>query len=188
MRTAVVVGTCLVSLSLFAACRSESTGPAATSNPVSSLTPVARVELAASGPSDGVPGDYWSVGLSLYDATGSELLNRQVTWALSDPAVAIIRATLWNQASVQGQRAGIVTITATVEGRSASARIVVLPLPSTQAMLWSPSSGVTLIGVLPGAASSVATAINDAGQVVGYSDIAGRSHAFLWSEIGRAHV
>ena len=70
--------------------------------------------------------------------------------------------------------------------------IIVVSLVSTpllraeieHAFLWEQESGMQDLGTL-GGTSSIATAINDAGVVAGYSDTAdGRSHAFLWTVEG----
>ena len=59
--------------------------------------------------------------------------------------------------------------------------IVLLIEASTQGAIYS----VTDLGVLPGGGSSYATAINDHGAVVGYSDIGGGlDRAFLWTPDG----
>lgn len=48
------------------------------------------------------------------------------------------------------------------------------------AALAAPSYAVTSLGTLPGTDSSVATGLNDAGQVVGYSGVGYSAQAFVW--------
>ena len=51
------------------------------------------------------------------------------------------------------------------------------------AYLWQ-NGTITYLGVLPGDISSVATGINDSGQVVGYANTAsGIGHAILWTPV-----
>jgi probable HAF family extracellular repeat protein len=50
---------------------------------------------------------------------------------------------------------------------------------SEQAYIWDPVNHFHDVGFLPGATTSDATAINDAGQVVGYSG----SNAFIWDSV-----
>jgi probable HAF family extracellular repeat protein len=51
------------------------------------------------------------------------------------------------------------------------------------AFLWDAENGTEDLGVLPYASISIATAINDQGQIVGWSDISHPDHhAFIWTE------
>jgi probable HAF family extracellular repeat protein len=54
----------------------------------------------------------------------------------------------------------------------------------THAFFWMRKGGIRDIGVLPGGDYSVASAINNAGQVVGTSNSATGLHAFLWTLSG----
>lgn len=65
------------------------------------------------------------------------------------------------------------------------AGFVILPGNHFHAMLWTRDGGVQDLGTL-GGTNSDATAINDAGQIVGKSDLPGDSitHAFLWTPGG----
>jgi len=50
------------------------------------------------------------------------------------------------------------------------------------AFLWTPEQGMRDLGVLPGGSFSIATAVNNAGQVAGQSDTeGGTQRAFLWT-------
>ena len=59
------------------------------------------------------------------DASGAELEGRTVTWSSSASSVA----TVSSSGVVTGVAAGEATITASVEGRTASARVTVVPVP-----------------------------------------------------------
>ena len=51
----------------------------------------------------------------------------------------------------------------------------------THAFLWTKKGGIKDLGFLPGGDYSVATSINDAGQVVGTSNSTNGMHGFLWT-------
>jgi uncharacterized protein YjdB len=57
------------------------------------------------------------------DAGGSQLTGRAVTWTTSDPVLATVSAS----GLVTGQSVGQVTVTATVEGRTGTAQVTVIP-------------------------------------------------------------
>jgi probable HAF family extracellular repeat protein len=56
--------------------------------------------------------------------------------------------------------------------------------PATRAFLWTPSTGMKDLGMLPGDRESEAVHINDAGDVVGWSSGPDGSRAVLWSARG----
>ena len=62
-----------------------------------------------------------------YDASGNPLAGRDVAWTTSDEAVATGNAS-GSDATISGVAPGTATITATIEGKSAVATIVVLPV------------------------------------------------------------
>jgi probable HAF family extracellular repeat protein len=52
----------------------------------------------------------------------------------------------------------------------------------THALIWKKQGGIKDLGFLPGGDYSVATAISDAGQVVGTSNSTNGMHGFLWTK------
>jgi uncharacterized protein YjdB len=87
------------------------------------LVPVDRVEIQ---PTAAIVGRNRTRQFSAitYDADGQELTGRTVAWTTSDPTVATVDAT----GLVTGVSAGGATITATAEGKSAGARVLVSDL------------------------------------------------------------
>ena len=67
-------------------------------------------------------GGSYTLTASLGDASGQALSGRSVSWASSNPAVASVSGT----GAVTALAAGSATITATVEGQSASATVTVV--------------------------------------------------------------
>ncbi|AHG91642.1 Ig domain protein group 2 domain protein [Gemmatirosa kalamazoonensis] len=86
--------------------------------------PVASVTVAPSAPSIPLGGTVQLAATTL-DSLGRPLAGRAVTWTSSDQAVA----TVSSGGLATGTGVGTARITATIEGRSASATLTVLPRP-----------------------------------------------------------
>ena len=106
----------LLTAILAVAC-SDSQGPTApgpaTPPPASGPAPVASVTLIADSPEVAVAGQR-QLQATVRDGAGSELPDRMITWASSDPAVASVDA----DGLVSGVALGSATVTATAEGVS----------------------------------------------------------------------
>lgn len=110
-----------------AACADSPTSPRETQapptqTPVDTARPtvaVARVQLDASVALDA--GSSARIVATPLDADGNALADRTVVWTSSDPLVASVSET----GMLTALRAGVVTITATSEGRSAESRVTV---------------------------------------------------------------
>jgi uncharacterized protein YjdB/alpha-tubulin suppressor-like RCC1 family protein len=77
----------------------------------------------------------------LTDSSGTRLFGRTVTWASSNPAVASVTSA----GVVTGANIGLVTITASSEGKFATAQVNVVPMPVAQVVV-SPSAATKIIG------------------------------------------
>ncbi len=108
-------------------------------------------------------------------ADGTVAHGRAATWTSSDPATA----TVDDDGVVRGVGVGVATVTATVDGRSASARVEVQALPANQ-VVASPSAVRIVAG---GSLTLGATVTDGAGQAV-------PSATFAWtsSDEGVARV
>lgn len=78
---------------------------------------------------------------TLLDAGGNTLTGRAITWSSSEPAIATVDGT----GLVTGDSAGSATITATSEGKSGSAAIVVV-LPPAASVTVTPDHALLLLG------------------------------------------
>ena len=106
--------------------------------------PVASIALT---PSAAIvpPGGTLALGTVLRDAAGNLLAGRSVRWSSDAPAVATVNAAT---GVVSGVAAGAATITATVDGKSATARITGAPAVRASVDAGSPMScGLTTNGV-----------------------------------------
>ncbi len=93
-------------------------------NPV----PVAKVSI--DGTPDGIEtGDTFFLS-SYVEGVNGEPLPRIATWTTDNPAVATVQASQQSLAAVQSVGAGTVTITATVDGKSASITFTITPRPT----------------------------------------------------------
>jgi probable HAF family extracellular repeat protein len=157
------------------------------------------------GFSDDPQGTYhpylWSSGTGFQDvlgASGVNSLNGDLT-SINNTGDAVghiysstvIHAVLWTQS-------GGVTILDPVPANFSSAWFVnandqvvgqrrIYPFSNFNpplAFLWSTSTGMKSLATLRGTLESEANCINDAGQIVGYSDIASGRHATLWTAGG----
>jgi uncharacterized membrane protein len=120
----------------------------------------AGVVLAVSNSGDmlGLSGN---TGCEYYPAFGGECdrvpaSGRPVLWSSTGTATNLLV-----QPGLAGRSASVTSVN--------SARQVVGSIDPGHAFIWSAGSGVTDLGVLPRRAMSSATAINDAGQVAGWS-------------------
>ncbi|HVT38752.1 MAG TPA: Ig-like domain-containing protein [Gemmatimonadaceae bacterium] len=124
------------------------------------------------------------VSVVLRDPENRLVLQRPITYAISDIAAATVSGT----GLVIGAAPGTATIRATSDGKSGEATITVLPPPVQHAFLWTAADGLKDLGVLPGFTRSDAWAINAGGQVVGNSSggegAAFQIHAVLWTPTG----
>jgi uncharacterized protein YjdB len=138
---------------------------------VHSGAPVASVEVAPPEASV-VVGATVTLTASAYDASGNVLTGRKVFWAVADSNFATVSST----GVVTGRYVGTVPVAASVEGKSAVARVQVLPVPVV-AVRVSPSSRDLTVGQT---AQLIAEALDAQGNV-----LSGRSVA--WSS-GRPTV
>jgi Big-like domain-containing protein/IPT/TIG domain-containing protein len=108
----------------------EGTGPAK----------VAAVTVSAN-PSTIRIGENAQLTTSVTDSKGTALFGRTVTYSSSNIAIA----TVTSAGSVTGVAAGSVTITATVEGKSGTANVTVIPVP-VAAIILAPRDTILRIG------------------------------------------
>jgi probable HAF family extracellular repeat protein len=113
--------------------------------------------------------------------------DRGVTWRSSNTDVATIISTSVLAGSLKALSVGSVTITATVDAVSATFTLNVQAQPVSQffeqAFIFTVADGVKPIPFPDSTLQSHPTAINDAGQVVGYMGRYGQPYrGFLWSQ------
>jgi alpha-tubulin suppressor-like RCC1 family protein/uncharacterized protein YjdB len=150
-----------------AACAGEPVAP-------TSLVPVASVSLLPSGPVVGVGARAPLTAVTL-SAQGDTLPRRRLAWSSADPAIATVDSV----GVVTGVAAGTTTITAEVDGRSATLPLAVSPVPVASVVIAPPALNLTTeeAGQLTGTA-------RDAGGAT----LAGRVFAWTSSTPGVASV
>ena len=98
--------------------------PADTASIAVTITPVpVNAVTVTPGTVSLAVGDSSTLRTTLTDSTGAVLVGREITWSTSDAGVATVLATGF----VRAMGAGTATITATSEGRSATALVTVNP-------------------------------------------------------------
>lgn len=117
--------------------------------------PVASVAVNATSVSL-LAGEIFQLRADAQDALGRLLSGRVVSWSSSDPSIAGVAI----DGLVTAKRAGIVTVTASVEGRTATATITVTapPVPASAVVAFTPVAGRYALGQTMGAQSVGLTA------------------------------
>lgn len=87
--------------------------------------PVETVALDPAGPLSANVGDSLAFLAIVKDAAGNELGDRTVEWTISDTTVVFVMGSLGNPIHLWASEAGTATVTATCEGKSASAEVTV---------------------------------------------------------------
>src|SRR5918993_5136712 len=103
----------VVTLAITIACGGDSSGPPA----------VATVDVSIAG--DVVVGETVQLTATPRDANGNALTSRTVAWSTSNTSIA----TVSNAGLVAGVSSGSVTITATVDGKTGTRALNVIPPP-----------------------------------------------------------
>ncbi|HET7456371.1 MAG TPA: Ig-like domain-containing protein [Gemmatimonadaceae bacterium] len=122
-----------------------------------SPVPVARVDVTPSTATV-VVGQTVQLTATPRDASGNALGGRTVTWTTSDPLVALVSSA----GLVTGLNAGSVTITATVDGKQATAIVTVQPVP-VGSVTVTPTSAALAVG---GTATFEATVKDPSGNTL----------------------
>ena len=165
-----------------AGCKSDSTQPVNNAITVAVATAASSLEVNQSV----------TVTATIKSADGSLLTDRTVIWSSSNVAIATVKGdaitapTGTQTAQVQAIAPGSVTISATVSGGAGTLPLTVVAATTSrpQAFIRTQQNGIVAIAELTGVTSSYASAVNDAGQVVGSIHIGSVDHAFIWSSSG----
>src|SRR5207237_59012 len=83
---------------------------------------------------------------TLRDAQGRQLYGRIVTWAISDTSVARIVSSYGPHAAFRPAKPGSATVTATSEGKTGSAQLVVIAPPPVASVTVAPSADTVAVG------------------------------------------
>lgn len=142
-----------------AAITATSDGISGTTAVTVTMVPIARLALAPASAAltTGRTAQFIAV---LFDSSGAGLdpSRRSVTWSSSDPSIATVGTT----GVVTATSAGIATISATAEGRSGTATVIVSDAPVAVVNV-APSTGQLVVG---SSAQFLATALDAGGNVI----------------------
>src|SRR6184192_3048251 len=107
--------------------------------------PVASVTVSPSADTV-TAGDLASFLATLRDARGNPLGHRSVSWTVGDHSVAQIEQTADQSAQVRALHPGTTTVTATSEGKTGSAQLVVIAPPPVASVTVAPSADTVAVG------------------------------------------
>ena len=112
---------------------------------VTARVPVASVTVTPPADTLGA-GDAATFLASPRDAQGNALTNRAVTWVVGDSSVARVEQVLGQSAQVRALKQGTTIITATSEGHSGSAQVVVTAPPPVASVSVTPPVDTLVAG------------------------------------------
>jgi len=129
------------------------------------IAPPPVASVAVTPPADTlVEGDGAGFLATPRDAQGNPLGHRSVSWTVGDPSVAQIEQTSGQSAQVRALHRGTTTVTATSEGKTGSAQLVVIAPPPVASVTVAPSADTLVVG--NDSASFYATLRDAAGNVL----------------------
>ena len=111
------------------------------------IAPAPVASVTVTPPADTlVVGDSATFAATLRDAQGDPLSGRSVTWTVSDPSVAHIDFAAGEAAVISALQAGSAVLTATSEGKSGSAEVVVTAPAPVATVTIVPESATLAVG------------------------------------------
>ena len=108
--------------------------------------PVASVTVSPPNDTAQVGEDSVSFSATLRDAQGRQLYGRIVTWTISDTSIARIVSSYGPYAAFRPVKAGSAVVTATSEGKSGTAQLVVIAPPPVASVTVSPPNDTARVG------------------------------------------
>src|SRR5207237_1180854 len=113
---------------------------------VTSPPPVASVSVTPPADTVVVGEDSVFFSATLRDAQGRQLSGRIVTWTISDTSIARIVSSYGPHAAFRPVKAGSAVVTATSEGKSGTAQLVVIAPPPVASVTVSPPNDTARVG------------------------------------------
>jgi uncharacterized protein YjdB len=141
---------------------------------VTVMTPVATVDLAPTTATITIGGTS-QLTATLKDAAGTVLTDRTITWTSDNDLIASVSST----GLVTSKSVGSATITATVEGKSATAKVDVVPVPVSTVSVTPPSASLVVGGTVQ---------LNATAKDAGGNALTGRTIAWSTSDAAVATV